>query len=342
MEAVGQTSIDISLFTSLIWAFTSILLVAMTEALIARRRSHPARLDTRNPHAITVFIYYVTRFDGRWQIGLGSMTLLLKHMNAFGFTVSLNIILFNQNLAEIQPLVEEDLRVLSFISRMVTVHIHAFYLSDLVSISGTDFPIDGPFSSGHWKDRWIAMGRLFIPLIFHADWFLYLDDDVEAVGHFFPEVFTFTSDSSKVMFAVQDQWFDQADFPQRYLRRVKPGFNVKDYFGSGFLLMRGGAALRRELTNVLYYFRDHRSLLLPDQDALNFGMNHSYVHLLPWKYCVLSNMHGQMGRHALLKHYNGPGKTVDRGIGLKLATAYRQAKEHYQAQIAREHVEQMN
>jgi lipopolysaccharide biosynthesis glycosyltransferase len=191
-------------------------------------------------------------------------------------------------------------------------------------------PIPPGVRAKHGRD--IMLARLFIPLLFSADWFLYFDDDlIFKRGEFFPEVMSFTSDSFKVMFAVQDHLFVISRGFQERIRSYNPTFPGLWYYGSGFLLMRSGLILRRELRSTLAYIRAHPRLEYIDQDALNLGFNFSYVHFLPDRFCVLSNRHIQLRHVGYAFHYNGAMKSAFSGFGFAIAASYRAARARWLA-----------
>jgi hypothetical protein len=94
--------------------------------------------------------------------------------------------------------------------------------------------------------------------MYEADWFFYMDDDIEyRRGEIFPELMTFTSDGSKVLFGVQDYAFLIMGRFRNRIHAYKSDYPGTNYYGSGFLLMRSVDVLRQELRNTIAYFGKH-------------------------------------------------------------------------------------
>jgi hypothetical protein len=227
--------------------------------------------------------------------------------------------LFNQNFDLLLPFISTDLNFLSQTYPTISFVCHNISMPYLVNQSHVEYPLNE--TRGH------LAARLFIPLLYHADWFLYIDDDIEAVDYFFPEILSFASDRSKILFAVRDHTIMLSRRDCRYIRRVSPTFDVERYVNCGLLLMRGGEVLKEQFRNIIMCLSHHRHLKYHDQDAINFAINPGLVGLLPWPFCVGRDLHSQMGNRSILKHYNGFRKSSTRDIGGKLSAIYREAKQ---------------
>jgi hypothetical protein len=146
--------------------------------------------------------------------------------------------------------------------------------------------------------------RLFVPLVYSADWFLYLDDDILGSRDWFPEIERFTTNLHKTLFSVIDPNIAGSPRWEVYFQMLERPELFSVYFGSGFLLMRSGAILRTQLRNVLRFVPKHMNLTWPDQDALNIAWNRSQVQILPWQYCIVGyQIRTQQVMGAYLKHY---------------------------------------
>jgi hypothetical protein len=276
----------------------------------------------------SVFFYMVTQQDDRLELGLAAVYLVLTHMLPARYLCSLHIFLFESG--PLNESNEEDRLFLNSIQPLVPICFHSVTFGELINRTEVTMPLKIPPSGGSTHHREIELARLFIPLLFVSDWYLYFDDDlIQRRGEFFPKVMSFTRDASKIMFAVQDHWFCiTKDFQQR-VQRYHPQFPGLWYYGSGFLLMRGGAQLNHELRQTLAYVNDHLDLLYIDQDGLNLGFNFSYVYFLPNYFSVLSSQHQQLWDVGYAFHYNGFRKSSHFGFGLPLATTYRNAKQEW-------------
>jgi lipopolysaccharide biosynthesis glycosyltransferase len=249
-------------------------------------------------------------------------------MDPFGFDCSMNIFLYNETL----PTESEDLAFLRSIQPSVPVFFRSFSFEEAFAKSGAVFAAHSPVFQGQFSQRNMGLVRLWIPLLYTADWFMYLDDDFFfRRGKFFPEVMEFTSNSSKVLFAVRDHFYLMArDFQDRIAAYRPKNQTEPTYFGSGFLFMRGGSVLQQELRNTIQYFADHMELGYPDQDALNLGFESSRVVILPDRFCVTDRERKRQWNTAYGFHFNGGAKRIARGTFTHQAISeYRKAKEKW-------------
>jgi lipopolysaccharide biosynthesis glycosyltransferase len=240
----------------------------------------------------------------------------------------MNIFLYNETL----PTESTDLAFLQSIQPSIPVIFRHFSFEDAFAKTRAVFPADRPVFRGQFFERNLGLARLWVPLLYAADWFMYLDDDLFfRRGKFFPEVLNFTWDSSKVMFAVRDHGF----LAYRSFQVRIAAYRPKDrpyptYFGSGFLFMRGGPILQQELRNTIQYIADHMELQYPDQDALNLGFESSRVFILPDKFCVIQQERERQWATAYGFHFNGVAKRITRGsFTYEAILDYRKAKEEW-------------
>jgi hypothetical protein len=154
-----------------------------------------------------------------------------------------------------------------------------------------------------------------------------MDDDlIFERGEFFPEVMEYAADPHKILFAVQDYFFNiSSSFRDRIwaYRKDYPGML---YYGSGFLLMRGGAMLRSQFRTTIDYFARHMELLWVEQDALNLAFDTSLVTFLPSKFCVVPTQFAQARQFAYGFHHAGERKSIDGGFVRDLVHAYQERK----------------
>jgi hypothetical protein len=242
-------------------------------------------------------------------------------MDPFGFSCSMNIFLYN----EIVPTESEDLAFLRSMQPRVPVFFRSFSFEEAFAKTGAVFAAHRPVAKGQFLQCNNTLVRLWIPLLYTADWFMCLDDDLFfRRGRFFPEVLDFTSNSSKVLFAVRDHFYlDSAEIA---------GYRPKNqtYFGAGFLFMRGGSVLRQELRNTIQYFADHMELQYVDQDALNLGFETSRVFILPDKFCVTYSERNRQWDTAYGFHWAGSPKVITPGSWAgEFVFDYRKAKKEW-------------
>jgi hypothetical protein len=248
------------------------------------------------------------------------MFLVLKHINPTGFCFSLNAMIMNQDLNLRQSMILDGLKPLALMYPWISVRAYGYSFTDLVRQSGIEFPSTARCILG--------VSRLYVPLLFRATWFLYLDADIEAVADFFPEILTFTSNASKVFFVVPDQTILSVPADRYRIKKMNLGIDPNTYFNSGFLFMRGGCVLNQQLRNAIVCLRENLTLKYPDQDALNFGIDRRLMVLLPWKFFTGRDAFAALGNQAYIRHYNGHRKTEANDIGLKLSILFRKVKQN--------------
>jgi hypothetical protein len=269
--------------------------------LSSHQRPHPVATRVYAQNLSSVFLYYVTAMDQRFPVVLGSTFSILSHAHPEIYSFSVNLFFFNQST----PDLTDEFAFLSAVFPSVRFRSHAMLFQDVLRQTNTsDWPDAPRYCRGDYAGKVIILMRLFVPLYFEADWFFYLDDDVMASRDFFDDMMRFTSDREKVMFSIVDDYCRRTAWVTHYLRRQNHEELQPVYFGSGVLLMRGGAVLRQQLRNVVAFLRAHPPMMFPDQDALNFAWNRSLVQLLPWQFCVLGRqLVSDPAREAYLKHY---------------------------------------
>jgi hypothetical protein len=148
-------------------------------------------------------------------------------------------------------------------------------------------------------------------------------------GEFFPEVMNFMLDVSKVLYAVQDQWFIQDEFFHNRITLYRMDFPGLQYYCSGFLVMRNGTDLRRELRKTIQYYRDHKELQYMDHDALDLAFDLAYVQFLPIKYNAMSPWHGKFYDTGYAFHFSGQPKDSSRYFIERILQPYRAAKKKW-------------
>jgi hypothetical protein len=314
----------------------NLFLLGISLILVGGQVFRPAKIDLvfgseTKFHACqdhpSLFMFIVTRVDDRFGLGLGSLYKMLSHMSPSGYNCSVNIFLYNMSNPGTY---DDDLRFLESIHPEIPVRFREISMEQATQVTGIYFPYHLPVVPGQIRGRNMATLRLFIPQMYTADWYFYMDDDVIYTrGEFFPEVMEFTGDQEKVLFAVQDYCFTvDPDFRRRIwaYRKDYPGML---YYGSGFLFMRGGEILRSELRKTLDYFVKHMELLWIEQDALNLAFNTSRVLFLPWKFCVVPTQFDQAKDIAYGFHHAAERKAKDVGFVKDLITEYQNAKEKW-------------
>jgi hypothetical protein len=284
------------LFCSLGWVCSMVSTCKRTHGDSMSFFSHPVFALAFRPKSI--FVYFITTFVNRWDWDMGAMFLLLKNMNSSGFSLSLNAMIINQDLTSRESTIRSGLEALGSVYPWVSMNAYNFSFIDLVQQAGVEFPTHVPFL--------VCMARLYIPLLFKANWFLYVDADIQPVREFFPEIMTFTTNVSKVLFAVPDQTIIMTGYDRRRLQRLNLGVSHTQYFNAGFLFMRSGPALREQLRRAIIFVRKNLNIRYRDQDGLNFGIDRGLLELLPWKFFVEVTAHDIMGNTSYIKHHNGP------------------------------------
>jgi lipopolysaccharide biosynthesis glycosyltransferase len=254
----------------------------------------------------TVFLFYVTNLDSRFSVTLGSILSVLPQIDPDGFAVSVNIILFNGVVGGL----EEHLGFLSSLYPHVRFRAFSHQIEDVLEQTG----FNRSFTHIHlnncgYRGKFIIVMRLFIPLIYDANWFVYLDDDVLAGHHFFPEILLYASDATQILFACFDEYLVGSRFLMRVLNRARRRELSSTYFGSGFLVMRGGTVLREQMRNAIRYLSKYSPLRFPDQDALNFAVNRSMIGFFPSHFVTVGFRHRtQKTDFAVLRHYANRGR----------------------------------
>jgi lipopolysaccharide biosynthesis glycosyltransferase len=160
-----------------------------------------------------------------------------------------------------------------------------------------------------YRGKSIIVMRLFVPLVYDADWFIYLDDDVLAGHHFFPELLSYTGDRTQILFACVDEGSIGSRLLTQVLNRAGRPELKFTYFGSGFLVMRGGTVLREQMRNTIRYLWKHSPLRFPDQDALNFAVNRSMIGFFPSHFVTVGfRRRTPKTDFAVLRHYANRGR----------------------------------
>jgi lipopolysaccharide biosynthesis glycosyltransferase len=273
--------------------------ILLRQANIMRFLSHKTQLPS-------VFFYMITIDDNRIFLAFTAIFHMLTHMSTGGYNCSLTLFFYNE---PIPTTYGADLRFLRSIQPNFPIVLQNISLSQLIH-TGISYPWEQPVVPGQFFQRNLAITRLFLPWVIDTDWYLYLDTDVIfRRGEFFPEVMRYTSNSSKVLFAVADAaWRSRKH--REGVWRYNPA--LTNYFGSGFLLLRNGPILRRELQNTIGYFANHMELRLVDQDALNFAFNWQHIELLSLKFCACTGDHRHVWDWAYGFHFAGIDKMKDR------------------------------
>jgi hypothetical protein len=273
----------------------------------------------------SVFIFEVTQNDARLPLAYAGFYSLLTHMRPARFQYSANIFIYNSTLPDNDC---EDIRFLRSIHREIDVKVRAISMEEAIERTGAKFAWEAPPHPGQFRGRNIGFIRLYVPLMYEADWFFYMDDDIEyRRGEIFPEVMSFTSDRSKMLYGVQDHAFLGDGYFRRRVQAYRSDYPGTKYYGSGFLLMRSGDILRQELRNTIAYFEKHPELSLTDQDALNLGFSWSYVDLLPVRFCVVISEWKKEKDRAYGFHCTACPKTPKSGFMAEVVGRYSEARD---------------
>jgi hypothetical protein len=275
--------------------------------------------------SVSIFIFEVTRNDDRLPLAYAGLHSLLTHMRPARFQYSATIFIYNSTLPDSDC---DDIRFLRSIHKEINVKFRWISMGYAIERTEAKFPLAVRVRRGQFRMRDIAFVRMYVPLLYEADWFFYQDDDIEyRRGEIFPEVMDFTSDRSKVLFAVRDYAFIVLDRFRKRTKRCKSVNNVTSYYGSGFLLMRSSEILRHELRNTIAYYGRYPELRFPDQDALNLGFDFSYVSLLPVRFCVVLSEWKKEKDRAYGFHCTSCAKTPKSGFMARFVGRYRYARD---------------
>jgi lipopolysaccharide biosynthesis glycosyltransferase len=248
-------------------------------------------------------------------------------MQPAGFNCSLNIFLYNKTFSK---RMKDDLSFLGSIHPEVQIRVRNLSLESLARDAYIDFLKGNRNPHFPLSGTGVELVRLFVPLIFDADWFIYFDDDwIMKRGEFFPEVMNLTFDMSKVLYAVQDQWFVVSSFFRERIKSYKRDFPGLQYYCSGFLMMRNGTDLRQELRKTIQYYQEHMELQYMDQDALNLAFDLAYVQFLPLKYNVMTPWHVKLGDTGYAFHFSGLAKDGSNHFMDGVLRSYRDAKQKW-------------
>jgi lipopolysaccharide biosynthesis glycosyltransferase len=203
-------------------------------------------------------------------------------------------------------------------------------MPDAIAATGVTYPYKNPPLRGKFAGRNICALRLYVPLMFASDWYFYMDGDVIFErGQFFPEIMEYTNETEKVLFAVQDYGFIAMPEFRKRVQAYRKDYPGNQYYGSGFMLMRGGSVLRKELEKTIRYFAKHLGLAYVDQDALNLAFDTKRVFFLPSKFCVVPALWKQARDWLYSYHPVGMDKSPGGLIFKEVVGAYRAAKEKW-------------
>jgi hypothetical protein len=260
-------------------------------------------------HLPTMFIFWTGRNDERKVLALGSAVQVAKLGNWSGFRASLNLFMLDSSN-------ESDVRMeISCLGRLQpglparSIHISIEELIRRSGVNFTDLTHLYPIVHRSIPRAGPMIARLFIPFVYPADFYFYLDSDAWPQVPFVHLLRSLLVEQDHVIWGCPDAWFAHASQPQQYLKQVKPSLHFSQYFGSGVLLFRGGPLLLEQLGKAIAWMRDEspERARYSDQCALNFGCDRERIGLMPKDWVPFG-----MGTNprAPFVHCPGPGGKV--------------------------------
>jgi lipopolysaccharide biosynthesis glycosyltransferase len=255
-----------------------------------------------------IFFFTVTHHGERLSWCFSSLYFMLRHTRPAGYQFVVNIFFFNESLPTD---VDDDIRFLRYVNPGVSIVVRNSSIPEVVAKTGIDCQFRD-MGAGVWAAepaRSSTCLRLWIPFIYDADWYLYLDTDlIYWKSGFFPAIMKFAKDESKVLFAVQDAVFTRN---RRFRKRVwsyTNGVRAPAYFNAGVLLMRSGEILRQELNKTIRFLEQHQELSYPDQDSINLAFNRSFVQFIPNRFNWIPKRSESLAKPQKAVHYAGDQK----------------------------------